>query len=307
MNIIDLSAGIPGVFEKGHFHLGKWESYMDACLPGAKEMCLQDARETIRAGFSWEADFLPVLDAVLRDAEKRGEAVRSFRRITEHLDERITAGFGKTVDADLILYLGLCSGAGWVTSVNGRTTVLFGIEKIMELNWQDQKAMTGLILHELGHVYQAQYGVLHRDAASARDRFLWQLFTEGIAMVFEQEIIGDPECFHQYDTDWKRWCDEHAGSIARSFSADLDSMTPETQRYFGDWVRFEGHGDTGYYLGARFIRFLLKHDRFDDLLSYDMDDVGKGYGMFSESLNGTAAQLPQQNHVIKHFSKEKDV
>lgn len=280
MNIIDLSAEMLSAFDSDRFDIEKWKSYMDASLPGAKEMCLEDMRETINAGFSWENDFMPVLNHVIRDEEKRDKTVETFRSITEHLNERIIKVFRKTVDVDLILYLGLCNGAGWVTSVDGKPSVLFGIEKIMELNWCDKNSMTGLIYHEMGHVYQDQYGVLHREFESSPDNFLWQLFTEGVAMVFEQEIVGDSEYFHQDINGWKTWCDDHADLIKRSFSDDMADMTSENQRYFGDWVSFEGYGDTGYYLGCRFVRFLLDHDPFDRIILYDIQEVKEGFDRF---------------------------
>ena len=170
-----------------------------------------------------------------------------------------------------------------MTKVSGKTTVLLGIEKIIELDWCDIDDMNGLILHELGHVYQAQYGVLNRQLASSRDQFLWQLFTEGIAMVFEQEIVGDSDYYHQDRAGWKNWCSQNFRLILRSFISDLDTMTRGDQRYFGDWANFNGYGDVGYYLGARFVRFLLGSVCFDDLISYDADDVRTGFEMFSSS------------------------
>ena len=183
---------------------------------------------------------------------------------------------------DIILYLGLCNGAGWVTKVSGKTTVLLGIEKIIELDWCDIDDMNGLILHELGHVYQAQYGVLNRQLSSSRDQFLWQLFTEGIAMVFEQEIVGDSDYYHQDRAGWKNWCSQNIRLIRQSFFNDLDTMTEANQRYFGDWVSFNGYGDAGYYLGTRFVRFLLGYDCFDNLILYDINDVRKGFEKFLE-------------------------
>lgn len=283
LNIINTSAELLTAFEDNTFDLKRWEAYMDAYVPGAKELCLQDMRDCISAGYSWESAFQPVLDAVVCDAKKREEAVRSFVAVTEGLEKKIRDRFGKELDADVILYLGLCNGAGWVTEVNGRTTVLLGIEKIMELDFCDIDAMNGLIVHELGHVYQAQYGVFRITTETPGERFLWQLFTEGIAMVFEQEIIGDPEYFHQDKDGWKDWCDENAARIRDSFSSDLKSMTRENQRYFGDWVRFDGHGDTGYYLGARFVRFLLQTDDLNSLISYDISEVKAGFSDFIHS------------------------
>ena len=283
MRIIDTTDAMLASYASGIFDQVRWEAYIDAAVPGAKALCLDDMRECVAAGYSWEEAFLPVLNAVPRDAEKREEAIRSFHTVTDGLEERIRDRFGRSPDADLFLYLGLCNGAGWVTPVNGKTTVLFGIEKIMELNWHGLDAMTGLVLHELGHVYQAQFGVLERQTEALPDHFLWQLFTEGIAMVFEQEVSGEPEYFHQYDREWTQWCGAHLDLLRKSFYADLKTMTPADQRYFGDWVRFEGRGDTGYYLGARFVRYLLRSDSFDSIIRYDVDRVRDAYDRFLRS------------------------
>ena len=280
MRIIDTTDNMLTSYASDHFDMAKWEAYMDASVPGAKEMCLADMRECVAAGFSWDGDFLPVLDSVLREEEKRTEAIRSFHTVADHLDGKIIRRFGRTVDADLILYLGLCNGAGWVTTVSGRTTVLLGIEKILELSWHGIDAMNGLVIHELDHVYQAQFGVLSREIEALPDQLLWQLFTEGIAMVFEQEVLGNPEYYTQDSNGWKQWCDRHFELIRRSFHEDLKTMTHDNQRYFGDWVRFEGYGDVGYYLGTRFVRFLLCDDRFDNLIAYDVRDVRDGYERF---------------------------
>ena len=280
MRIINSAIDFPSVFEAGRFDLEKWDKYMDKWLPDAKELCRSDMKDCLQAGCSWEEDYLPVLQAVFTDREKREEAVRAFCAVSEHLDEKITQAFGKTVDADLVLYIGLCNGAGWVTKIRDRITVLLGIEKIMELGWCDPDNMTGLIVHELGHVFQAQYGSLFCSGNSTAEKFLWQLFTEGVAMVFEQETVGDAAYFHQDRDGWKAWCEQHFEEIKNAFYHDLNTMTPETQRYFGDWVRFEGRGDVGYYLGARFVRCLLSKDRFENVIGYSIETVQEGFESF---------------------------
>ncbi|MDP3130419.1 MAG: hypothetical protein Q8N15_03670, partial [Bacillota bacterium] len=57
------------------------------------------------------------------------------------------------------------------------------------------------------------------------------------------------------------------------FAKDLDSMTNENQCYFGDWVRYNGQGDVGYYLGSKFVRYLLLKAHFDDIIQYDDEMV----------------------------------
>lgn len=58
-------------------------------------------------------------------------------------------------------------------------------------------------------------------------------------------------------------------------------MTRMNQRYFGDWVDYHGHSDTGYYLGSRFVQRLLKETgNFDDLIHLEIDAVYDLYQSF---------------------------
>ena len=283
MRIIDTSIGFQSVFDDGQFNLDNWGIYIDKWVPDAKELCLSDVKECINAGYSWEEDYLPVLNAVYTNNQKCDEAVRTFCEISGPLDEKITKIFGKSIDADIVLYIGLCNGAGWVTKIHEKTIVLLGIEKIIELDWCSKDDMAGLIVHELGHVYQAQYGSLYHKDDSMAEKFLWQLFTEGVARVFEQEIVGDVEYYHQDKNGWKEWCDQNYELIKHSFCRDMTIMTQESQRYFGDWVDFEGHADVGYYLGARFVRYLLRNDCFENIINYTFERVQTEFNKFMNS------------------------
>ncbi len=156
--------------------------------------------------------FLPILNDVLSDAGKRDEVIESFNRATKDLEKIVIDIFGRAPSVNIILYLGLCNGAGWVMEIDGAQYIMLGIEKIMELNWCSLRSVYGLIYHELGHIYQMQYGTLSRDCRGG-DRFLWQLFTEGIAMLFEQKLVKDGNFFHQDAGGWLRWCDENIETI----------------------------------------------------------------------------------------------
>ena len=283
MRIIDTSSDFQSVYDDGKFNLDAWEIYIDRWIPNAKELCLRDMKDCINAGCSWDKDYVPVLNAVHTNHEKREETIRAFYEISEHLEEKLTKVFGKSVDADIVLYIGLCNGAGWVTKIQERTTVLLGIEKIIELDWCRKDDMIGLMIHELGHVYQSQYGSLSYQENSMAEKFLWQLFTEGVAMVFEQEIVGDAEYYHQNKNGWKEWCDQNYELLKSSFCRDMTMMTQENQRYFGDWVCFKGHSDVGYYLGARFVRYLLKNDCFENIINYTFERVQKEFARFMDS------------------------
>ena len=142
------------------------------------------------------------------------------------------------------------------------------------------RLLRGICYHELGHVYQSQYGVLEQECANDRQRFLWQLFAEGVAMHFEQQLVGDGNYFHQDKDGWADWCGAHLPQIKADFLADLDTMQRENQRWFGDWVSYEGRGDVGYYLGAKFADFICRERGFDDILALDAETVESLYLMF---------------------------
>ena len=285
MRILDVTENLEAIYPGGSFDLEAWKRTMTEELPSAVPLCMADLREGIGSGLSWEKDYLPVLNALRGSPEPVAAARESFAAVTKDLENKILRRFGKTPDAEIILYPGLCSGAGWVTELDGKTAVLLGIEKIVELGWCSIDDMNGLILHELGHAYQKQFGVLYRDCKEPGQRFLWQLFTEGIAMVFEQEIVGDPDYFHEDKDGWKDWCDAHLKQIAFDFERDRPRMTRENQRYFGDWVRYEEKPDVGYYLGARFVRFVMREIAFDKLILFSAEDAEVWYRKFLRTVS----------------------
>ena len=99
-------------------------------------------------------------------------------------------------------------------------------------------------------------------------------------MYFEQALVGDIEYYHQDKNGWKTWCDEYFEQILRDFKSDLPTMNNQNQRYFGDWADYLGYGDVGYYLGARFVHYLLEEYDFDDLILFEIDKIYKLFNIF---------------------------
>lgn len=77
----------------------------------------------------------------------------SFLNVVSNVEEKIKQKLeDASINVVIVLYLGLCNGAGWVVSLANIPHILFGMEKIIELNWYNENEMKGLIYHELGHV-----------------------------------------------------------------------------------------------------------------------------------------------------------
>ncbi len=280
MEIIDTYSSVRTAYDSSGFSFERWKRYIDTALPGLCSKLVSDAKNAIGTGEFSEDDYLSVLNLPASESDLLEAAHGSFLKATENLDDKIKKCFGRSPDVTVAFYLGLCNGAGWATEYRGKTAILLGIEKILELNWCGVDDMRALIYHELGHAYQKQYGILNRDFEKAEDSFLWQLFTEGIAMCFEQTIVGDPGYWRQDKNGWKEWCENRFEQIKKDFSSDLKTMTPSTQRYFGDWVSYNGRGDVGYYLGGRFVRFILSSCDFDEIIGFDIEKVREMFGKF---------------------------
>lgn len=281
IRIVNTCHQIEGLFDGGTFSLSKWEAYIHSIYPNSARLFLEDVDAVTRGGqYTFEKDFLPVIRAVYRNPALE-TLQESFAAVTSGLERRVAARFGKGLDVDVVLYLGLCNGAGWVTSIGGKDAVLLGVEKILELGWHTPEMMTGLIYHELGHVYQAQHGVLEQRSDDNSRNFVWQLFTEGVAMYFEQAVRGDFGFYHQDKDGWAAWCGAHFPQILADFDRDLPAMTRHNQRYFGDWCDYQGHGDVGYYLGSRFVQDLAEREPFDALIGLTIDQAYDRYRDFA--------------------------
>lgn len=278
IHIIDTYSKIDSLFISGTFDINRWEEYINGIYADSADIFKNDMQEYLKDGtYSFEKDFLPIIQNVYRN-EQLDVLHNSFLQLVGGLNEKIEKHFGKEINADIVLYLGLCNAAGWVTTIGGRKTILLGIEKILELNWQNTDAMNALIYHELGHVYHMQYGIFKQEITCNEKRFVWQLFTEGIAMYFEQVLAGDLDYYHQDINGWKKWCKEHLNQIIHDFNCELPNMTRQNQHYFGDWSNYNGFGDVGYYLGTKFVHSLIEQGKsFDALINMNTESVYEKY------------------------------
>ncbi len=282
VQIIDTFSQIGEVFCNGRFDLKRWREYINTIYRNTSDIFEDDLKEYVDSGnYTYEDDILPILNRV--QGHPFLETLHtSFVRVTKGLNQRIIDCFAHELEIDIVLYLGLCNAAGWVTNINGRDVILLGIEKILELSWYDEDSMYGLIYHELGHIYHKQYGAFEQEGRNQSQNFIWQLFTEGIAMYFEQLLMNDLSYYHQNKDGWKNWCDAHFQQILMDFQADLPAMTRFNQRYFGDWVDYCGRADVGYYLGARFVQDLCSRYDFEQLIRLEIEEVTREFFRFAE-------------------------
>ena len=267
MKIIDTYSEIFNCFEEGKFDISLWEKYADSIFPNMSNKLKEDSKD-----YDFEKEILPVIQNLFKSKEKALMAHSAFIKATENLSNIASEKLGENIDVSIVLYLGLCNGAGWATEVNGQKVILLGIEKIVELDWCSETALKGLIYHELGHVFHYKHRLLKDELNNCKERSLFQLYTEGFAMYVEQLLCGDSEFYHQNTNGWLDWCKNNQKRMYQLFLTKLNN-NESTQDFFGDWNSIEGKSDVGYYLGCELVKHLSLQYSLKELANLNLTTI----------------------------------
>ena len=272
MRVIDSFPQMGRAFERGEFSIAAWRRYAAEISPALPEKLEADAAE-----YDFAGAVLPVLQQFYEKSEQAALAHASFRKLVGGLSEKFCSVLGSAPEADVILCLGLCNGAGWATSLGGRPVVLLGIEKIVELGWCGEADMAALLYHELGHLWHFQRRTAPAWAEDPAARALWQLYTEGMATYVQQRLFGGRSFYSQDRDGWLTWCGANRARLFAAFRRRVDGGE-SVQDFFGDWCAFEGRSDVGYYLGAELVYALAENRSPQQLADLNPDEV---YGMLA--------------------------
>lgn len=203
MKTVNTVPEILSTFPDSHFDKQRWRDYAGAIHPELPKLCEEDT-----AKYEFEKDVLPVIETVLGEPERIRNLGSRFERVVAELQERLPVLFDKECEVTVVLYLGLCNAAGWVTFLGGKKVVLLGVEKVLELNWDSEEKLKALLYHEIGHIWHEIYGNLEFPAHTQSRQSMLQLWQEGIAMVCEQILSKDERYYHQDENGWLAWCQE---------------------------------------------------------------------------------------------------
>ena len=272
MKIINTCDKIKSVFADG-FSIDLWRKYAREISQELPSKCENDAKS-----YDFNKDVLPVLENALNN-EKIDFVSRNFQTVIDTLNDNLSKLFDKEPDINIVLYLGLCNGAGWATTLGGKNTVLLGVEKIIELNWGDETNMRALILHEIGHLWHKLNGNLHIPEYTKRRKGIAQLYCEGVAMVCEHILCGDNDFYHQDKDGWLDWCYKNENQIKREYLRRLVKKE-SVQDFFGDWCSYNGHSDVGYFLGCRFVRYLMRTRSLKEIANMKYRAINKAFTEF---------------------------
>ena len=277
LSIIDTFSHIRSCFPSGQFSLPEWQKYAAGIAAEFPGKIMDDI-----ACYRFEEEILPVVQNVCASWEELEFAHSSFQSAAAKISEQLTQKFHTDLDVCVVFYLGLCSGAGWATTLNGKPAVLLGAEKILELKWVDPDRMFALIAHEIGHIWHRAMGGAFGQAGAAEDKAVFQLYSEGVAVWFEQCLYGQDDFYLENHDGWLDWCTAHHAEIKREFWRRI-RQKESVQIFFGDWARYRGYSDVGYYLGSRFVRWLLGKYPVSEALSLSIPKLKQEYQIFTES------------------------
>ncbi len=111
MRIINTFDKIQNCFTNNAFDLDSWRKYTKEFSCELSEKCEQDSKE-----YDFNKDVFPVINNVLLNKEAAFQTNASFITVTNELNSNIDKLFKTDIEIDIILYLGLCNGAGWANN-----------------------------------------------------------------------------------------------------------------------------------------------------------------------------------------------
>ncbi|MCL2573675.1 MAG: hypothetical protein FWE34_03880 [Defluviitaleaceae bacterium] len=280
MRIINTYPDLILMYDKmnGIFCMKLWQDYAYGISKSMPIKIREDSK-----GYDFDRQVLPILTQAINNRDALNMAHNSFVAVTKNIEERLLQVFQAGLDVDIIFYLGLCNGAGWATELDGKSAILLGVEKMVELNWCDERRMIGLIHHELGHILHNIKGSGLYEPKSQHESSVWQLYQEGVAMHCENLLCSDFESYHQSVDDWLDWCNDNKRDILLEYKRRIDA-NEDAQGFFGDWVQWRGRSNLGYYLGHEFVKSLAQKYSISKLLNLTIDETIEDFNIFAQSM-----------------------
>ena len=109
-----------------------------------------------KEGFDWiqisKEHVFPYLDSRLA---RMKAARRILLNLCDAVYKKASEKFNFNFDVKFVTYVGIGCGSGWATKYEGSPAILFGLENIAEEDWVSNEVISGLIAHELGHLYHS--------------------------------------------------------------------------------------------------------------------------------------------------------
>ncbi len=210
-----------------------------------------------------------------RSTDELKPAYENLLKVLPEVERKIRARFD-IKDYNIVIYVGLENGAGWVTEFMGKPSILFGLEAIAELKWYDR--LKGLIAHEFGHL--VHWLLRREDIEKLEDEGMMWLYTEGFAQRIEDIVAGRP--WEVESEGWFEWCEENEKLLKEEFLRRINEKE-QLNPFFGSWYQLFGKQFLGYYLGYRFILSLEERLQLKEIAKLEKERVKEEILRFLES------------------------
>lgn len=204
-----------------------------------------------------------------------------LEEIIQHIQSKAKEFFDcKNIDdIDWIIYHGLGNGAGGYTSLGDKNVILFGLEKILDLEWDKDKKLNDLVAHEYSHyiheTIRASSLESHQDF---KTDMIYRLYVEGLATFGESIMYGR----HKSMPDWYDQCLKKEKLLKVKFKRLLNNEKKDILHFFGDWYPVENLIEAGYFLGLRMIEQWLKASSLQDIMKAPYREINQ---MFDDYMN----------------------
>lgn len=249
-----------------------WENCYIKKYPEIESKCINDYEES---GYSWKDIAMTlVFNRTGDDFEKMLKAHTNIRKVLVDIDTKVKEVFGMEPDLCMVLYCGLCNSAGWVDTYNGRRAILFGLDKIAELNWHTIEKVQPLVAHELCHVIHFQIrgkDNLDEEETNLYNKGIWRIYEEGFAQFYQQKLISS-------ETDsrgdgWNENCTINEDKLKELYLKALYDDKEGTKNFFGDWHKVLDISDAGYFLGSKLIHELNERYSMEEIARLKFKDI----------------------------------
>lgn len=253
--------------------IGIWENCYMSQYPEIEKRCKEDYESN---GYNWRqiAENM-VFNRTREDFDKMIMAYGHIIEIIYRMNKRVSEVFCIDLDLNIVLYSGLGNSAGWVDKYKGKRAILYGIDKIAQLNWHKKEQLEALISHELCHVVHFQIrgedGLADNIDRSNYNLGIWNIYVEGFAQFFQYKLLDK-----EIDSRGRQWledCMDKKSQFKQLYLKALYERQIGTRNFFGDWYEVMGISDVGYFLGSEFIASLYKSYGIDQIARLDFIEI----------------------------------
>ncbi len=211
------------------------------------------------------------------DFNKMIKAHGNILEIMEEVNLNAKEVFNLDLQINIVLYCGLCNSAGWVDYYNGKRTILYGIDKIAELNWHTIDKLKSLLSHELCHVIHFEMrGEDYLPSNIERNNYnegIWFIYGEGFAQFFQSKLLGSET--DSRGSEWINKCKDKESQLKKLYLESLYDKDIGTRDFFGDWFKVLGISDVGYFLGAELIKELTNKYNMKTIAQLQFESIEK--------------------------------